>query len=274
MKYILYLLLLLVFILKIKKKEHFCINIDDDRCKFKKVILPIEKSFTLPEIKIYGETWSKDIYNLLFNQNYEIVSNAIENNINLQNYLLNVCYINNSKTIDGILTILNDILKKKYELKESNLDIVKKEDTVREYFIKLRKLRYRIFNKFFDEQNLIDGFLVNIKYEIINISVLKFNITYLLLEEANSYYINTNLRYGVYLYLNEKNIFEIKKDYHNEFYQYLILSIVDVLKRYINFIFNSKYDNFENISIRKIRNLIINNSIIDYNFIKKDLCYI
>ena len=66
----------------------------------------------------------------------------------------------------------------------------------------------------------------------------------------------------------------MKININDEIYQYIILAIVDVLKRYIKFIFDSEYDNFEGISIRKIRNLILNNSILDYNLLKKDLCYI
>jgi len=38
--------------------------------------------------------------------------------------------------------------------------------------------------------------------------------------------------------------------------------------------FGSRFGEFENLSILKIRNLIINNNIINYFSIKKDLCYI
>ena len=72
-----------------KKKEYFCSNTSNEICKFTKIILPIEKTFTLPETKIYGESWAQDIYNLLFNPNYSITNKAIENNYTLEKYLLN-----------------------------------------------------------------------------------------------------------------------------------------------------------------------------------------
>lgn len=274
MRLLLIFILILIFILRLKDKEYFCVDNTGDICKFTKITLPIEKFYTLPEVKQYGETWANDIYNLLFNPYYETSIAGIEKNYTLENYFLEICYIHKTGTIDGILSVLNNILYENYELKESELDEIKKTDTVKEYFTKLRSLRYRIFSRLFDEQNLTDGLLINNEHEEINFTILKFYIFYLLMDENNEYYINNNLRYGIYLYLYEKNVFEISKDFHNDIYQYIILIIIDVLKRYIKIIFDKDYDNFDNISIKKIRNIIINNSIIDYNLVKKDLCYI
>ena len=260
--------------IKIKQKEYFCLDDTGDICKFKIIELPVEKFYTLPELKIYGESWAKDIYNLLFNPYYEISKKGIENNLTLERYFLDICYIHKSETIDGILKILNNILYDNFDLSESGLGEVKIDDTVKQYFTKLRKLRYRIFGRLFDEQLYIDTTLIDNEYEKINFDILKFHLFYLLLDEMNDYYLDNNLRYGIYLYLYEKNVFEINNDNQSEIYQYLIIFIKDILKRYLKIIFDEDYDNIDNISIRKIRNIILNNSIIDYNFVKKDLCYI
>lgn len=275
MNKLLILILILLFAYSYKKKEYFCTNNNGDICKFTSITLPLELNFMFPEIKYYGESWAKDIYNLLFNSNNEFYDRAISENYTLEEYFVNddVCYIHNSATVDGIVQTLNTILVEKYDLLE-NFELIKKEDTVESYFFKLRELRYNLFSKFFDEEKITDGLLENNTNQVINFSILKSYIFYLLMDVKDKYYIDNNLRYGIYLYLYEKNAFEIQNNEDNERYQYLIIIIIDVLKRYIKYIFDSEKDNLEDLSISKIRNLLINNSIIDYNLVKKDLCYI
>ena len=270
---LLILILLILFLISVLKKtkiEFFCQNNENSICKFTNIELPVESSFTISEVKVYGESWAKDLYNNLFNHTSTIVNDAFNKNINLEKYLLNICYINKTTEVDGIIGTLNHILKEKYNSKTP----INKLESLRSYFSKLQNLRYNLFYKIFDEENEKDGYLIENDDQNINFSIIKFNIIYLLLDEQLDLYLDNYLRHGIYMYIYDKNVFEIKEEYQNDMYEHLLQITINTIKKYLEIIFNNNYNNLDNIKIIKVRNLIINNSIIDYFSLKKDLCYI
>jgi hypothetical protein len=259
-------LIIICIFLFFKKSEGFCEDLNENQiCKFINIKLPIEKNFTQHEIKNYGESRGKDIYNELFNKNNPRISDAISNKQNVESYILDICYIHKSFEVDGILIVLNTILKETY----NNLEPVKSTDTIKKYFSKLLFLRYRFLNKIFDEENKSNNLLKKM-----NMKMIKFHIFYLLLEETNLDYINSNLRLGICSYLYNKNTFIISKDEDNNIYQHLLLIIIDVINKYIYDIYHKEYDNIEDLTIKQVSNIIINGELIDYFQVKKDLCYI
>ena len=259
-------LVIICILFLIKRSEGFCEDINKNNiCKFINIKLPIEKNFTLPEIKNYGESRGKDIYNELFNKNNTRILDAFSKNQNIKGYLLDICYIHTSYEVDGILNVLNTFLKETY----NNLEPVKSTDTIKNYFNKLLFLKYRFLNKIFDEENRTSEILKKM-----NMKMIKFHIFYLLLEETNLEYINSNLRLGLYSYLYKKKTFIISKDKDNNIYQHLLLIIVDVINKYLYNIYHKEYDDIEDLTIKQISNIIINGELIDYFHIKKDLCYI
>lgn len=276
MRLLLFLIILITIVhFKYNLKEQFC-NLDNNViCKFMEIKLPIEKNFTKNEIKIFGESWAKDLYNELFNYSNSRINEAVKSNFTIEKYILQICYIYKTEEVEGILEVVNFILNNKYKYdNKDNILPITKSDTVELYFIKLQRLRYNLFNKLFDEQLELDNFLKDNIYENLNFSILKFHIFYLILDEVNEEYISNNFRYGIYLYLYDKKVFEIKRDYHNELFQNLLEILSDTINNYLYMMFGSRFGEFENLSILKIRNLIINNNIINYFSIKKDLCYI
>lgn len=289
MRVLLIIIYIFIIILFIKNKnpsklEGFCEKNEESHiCRFMVVELPIQDEFTEPEIKNYNRDQAENVYNILFNTNNPKLSynNYLKNeggmkivdttkyiiNFSINEFLLELCYINKPEEIEGIITVLNDFLKEKYIDINDNFILVKSTDTVKNYFSKLIQIRYSYLNKIFDEQNEIET-------DSLNIEIIKENIFYLLLEESNEIYINSNLRLGVYLYLYDKNIFIISKDTDNNIYQKLLVIIMDTIKIYINNIFNIVLEDIEILSIKEVKNLILNGKIIDYFLLKKDLCYI
>lgn len=265
--------------LKIKiNAEYFCQEDNNYICKFRNIELPIERSYTKPEIMKYGESRSKDLYNRLFNTDY-ISKLVLNNEVNISNslndYLLEICFIHKDEEVEGIVNILNMILNNVYSKNlYTNLDVIDKNIKMNVYIDILIFLRKKLFYKIFDNQNKIDDSVINNKYEPLNLSLIKSNIFNLILDNQEDNYLNNNLRYSVYLHLFESNIFEINKDYHNEIYQNLLVTIYDTLNTYFLKLFGNSIDDLEDLSVKKIRNLILYNSLIDYNLIKKDLCYI
>ena len=260
---VIFIIIFILFIIFIKKSEGFCENPNENQvCKFINIKLPIEKNFTQSEIRIYGESRGKDIYNQLFNTNNPRI---LDNTQTINKYLLDICYIHNQSEVDGILVVLNTILKETY----NNLELLKSSDTIKKYFSKLLFLKKRYLNEMFDEENRTIDILKNM-----NMKMIKFHIFYLLLEETNLEYINSNLRLGVYSYLYIKNTFIITNDEHNNIYQNLLLVIIDVITKFVYNFHNKEYDDIEDLTIKQIRNIIINGELIDYFQVKKDLCYI
>ena len=276
---ILFFLLIIIFFLKLKiDNEHFCQEDNNYICKFKNIELPIERSYTKPEIKEYGESRSEELYNRLFNTDY-IFKLQLNKDININNtikdYLLEICFIHKDEEVDGIIKVINMILNNVYSKKMyPNLGLVNKSMKMNVYIDILFFLRKNLFYTMFDNQNKIDDSVVDNKYEPLNLTLIKNHIFNLVLDSQEEHYLSSNLRNSIYLYLYESNIFEIKKDYHNEIYQNLLVTIYDTLNTYFLKLFNTTRDDLEELSIKKIRNLIMYNSLIDYNLIKKDLCYI
>lgn len=258
--------------------EHFCQEDNNYICKFRNIELPIERSYTKPEVIKYGESRSEDLYNRLFNTDYIsklVLNKEVDISNSLKEYLLEICFIHKDEEVDGIIKILNIILNSVYSKKMyPNLGEVNKDMKMNVYIDILTFLRKNLFYTIFDNQNKIDESVINNKYEPLNLSLIKSNIFNLILDSQEEKYLNNNLRYSVYMYLFENNIFEIKKDYHNEIYQNLLVTIYDTLNTYFLKLFSNSLDDLEDLSVKKIRNLILYNSLIDYNFIKKDLCYI
>lgn len=276
---ILLFLLLIVFLLKLKiDNEHFCQEDNNYICKFKNIELPIERSYTKPEIKEYGESRSEELYNRLFNTDYIFklqLNKDININSSINDYLLKICFIHKDTEVDSIVKIVNIILNDVYSKKMyPNLGKVDKTMKMNVFIDILLFLRKNLFYMIFDNQNKIDKSVSENKYEPINLILIKSHIFNLILDSQDENYLNNNLRSSIYLYLFENNIFEIKKDYHNEIYQNLLVTIYDTLNTYFLMLFNNTRDDLEVLSIKKIRNLIMYNSLIDYNLIKKDLCYI
>ena len=276
---ILLFLLLLIFLLKLKiDKEHFCQDDNSYICKFKNIELPIERSYTKPEIKVYGESRSEEIYNRLFNTNYIFnlqLNKSINLNDSISEYLLNICFIHKDTEVDSIIKIVNTILNNEFFKNNfPNLGVINKDMKMNVYIDILLFLRKNLFFTLFDNQNKIDKSVSDNVYEPLNLKLIKSSIFNLILDSQEENYLSNNLRNSVYLYLYENNIFEIKKDYHNEIYQNLLITIYDTLNTYFLKMYNSTREDLEELSVKKIRNLIMFNSLIDYNLVKKDLCYI
>ena len=191
--------------------------------------------------------------------------------MNMNNFLIDKCYIKTSNEVLGIINKINYILKEYYQNDSSSNNLLPVSITtkVNDFTNKIKFLRYRVFNKLFDKFTFDKTIFKNI-----NMKMIKFHVIYLLLEENNESYSDSVLRYSIYSYLYYKNITFIDSDEENLTYQNLLLLIKDVIKYYISSFFGKTVDNIEDLTIKKIRNLINNGEIIDYFYKEKDLCYI
>jgi len=269
--FLLILLLLLFFNYKLKK-EFFC-NLSKKNliCNFINIELPVERSFTLPEIREYGESRAIDIYNELFNMNNPRINDYISKDMNITDFLLDKCYIRTSNEVLGIINTINYILREFYENNSSSTDLMPINNTtkINDFSHKIKFLRYKLFNKLFDKFIYDKTFFKNV-----NIKMIKFHITYLLLEENDDVFVNGKLRYSVFSYLYYKNVTFFDENDENLSYQNLLLLIKDIIKYYIFSFFDKTIDDLEDLTIKKIRNLINNGEIINYFYQEKDLCYI
>jgi len=268
MRAILIIILLLLFF-KTTKKEFFCENLNNNQiCNFLHIKLPIEKNFTLPEIKNYGELRAIDIYNEIFNSNNPRISDYISQDKDVNTFLLDLCYINKDNEVQGIINTVNLILKEKYFANES--EYINSTTKINYMTSKIKFFRYKLLNKLFDEINTYEDEMKNL-----NMKIIKFHVIYLLLEEVSQDYIGYNIRYGIYSFLYDKNItISDPNNESNDTYQYIILIVKDVIKKYLFSFFGKNIMNIEDLSIKKLRNLINNGEIIDYFLLEKDLCYI
>ena len=204
---ILLFLLFIILLLKIKiDAEHFCQEENNYICKVKSIELPIERSFTKPEIKEYGESRSEELYNSLFNTDYisKLYLNNYLSNNSLNDYLLDICFIHKEEEVEGIIKIVNTILNTVFSKKlYSNLGEVNKTIKMNVYLDILLFLRKNLFYKIFDNQNKIDKYLTDNKYEPLNLALIKSHIFNLILDIKEESYLNNNLRASIYLYLYE-----------------------------------------------------------------------
>lgn len=271
MRVLLFFIIITLLARIINAKENFCNLSNLQICKFINLKLPIEKNFTLPEIKLLGESRAKDLYNEIFNSNNPRLSDAISKNMNLSNFLKEICYVHTDNEVDGIVNVINDILLNYFNNDNTTemLTNIQSTDTILKFSKKINFLRYKKLNNIFDDL-LVSNSLI----KEVNFKIIKFHTFYLILEEKNIDYIQNNLRLGVYNFLYDKNVFFISDDIDSDNYQYLTILFEDVIIKYIENIFGKVIQNINELSIIKIRNLLNNGELIDYFLLEKDLCYI
>lgn len=253
-KNIIILLIIFLFFIKIWNIEYF-----DDKSiiiNFETLKQNILDDTTIPKIIKLSPTRTIYLYNYIFNYSEnDYIQNYLIDTIDV--YLYQICFVRDFNLIKPIIEIINKIIKEKYNIKKRIGPKTYVQDLIKIIKDGMRKILYNNLILSFNKYN------VGIFNDEL---IIKHTLNLLLdgLDDELKYYEFRNLLINK-LYSNGVIYKELNIE-DNKHYNNYVNCILEIIIKYINSVFLTKYDNLNKKSLFKIRNLLYSGDFIKFNF--------
>ena len=232
---------LIVIIFYLNKDEKFSEDIKFNDM-FKNLEFVIREDLTKPYIYNLSDLRSEYLYNYLFNCSKN--SNLAENmDLNLNDYLIKICFVEDNNLVDPIISNANDLLLNYY-----NCDTLVGKYSYISTFVSL----YKNFLKLKFKDDILK--YINYKPKFLDNYIIFDSIVDIIIDVQDEF--NTeNIKDATLKLLNKKNILSYLTENDYDDYDILFESIDQAIIYKLNVHFNLMYDTILTFTLDEVNNL-------------------